>query len=59
MNRSEPECIYCKGSGPGFEFPLWPKCVDMSFGDICVGCDDGRSDPDAVDSYIGRISSDI
>ena len=60
MNHSNkvPVCSYCKGSGSGYEFPLWPKCVDMSFGEICVACDEAmrdgvhadRIDPEHVDN---------
>lgn len=35
---SIPVCLYCRASGPGHEFPLWPES-GWRFGTICAVCD--------------------
>lgn len=37
-----PTCTICGGSGPGWEFPLFPRCPDKKFGTICAECDGER-----------------
>jgi|TARA_Y100000310_G_scaffold1694_2_gene2154 hypothetical protein len=41
--NNQPTCTICRGTGPGYEFPLWPKCTDKAFGTICAECDHERS----------------
>ena len=43
VNNTIPYCETCHGSGPGYEFPIWPKCTDRAFGTICAECDHERS----------------
>ena len=40
---NQPTCTICGGTGPGYEFPVWPKCTDKAFGTICAECDHERS----------------
>ena len=42
MTNNQPECLICGGTGPGYEFPLWPHTPGAKFGEICAECD-GRA----------------
>ena len=42
-SHSIPYCETCGGSGPGYEFPLFPRCSDKTFGAICAECDHERA----------------
>jgi hypothetical protein len=43
MTNTIPTCTVCGGAGPGYEFPIWPRCSDKAFGQICAECDHERA----------------
>jgi hypothetical protein len=42
-NKAIPTCTICGGAGPGYEFPIFPRCSDKEFGAICAECDHERA----------------
>jgi|TARA_B110001454_G_scaffold96477_1_gene91359 hypothetical protein len=39
VNNTIPYCETCHGSGPGYEFPLFPQSKNWAFGEVCAECD--------------------